>query len=1577
MTAALATTMAWAQPVTYTTRGGQIKAGVVVISPTMGTVAPHIWSNLDRANGVKPAEWSFVNPLAEGQVSVRTFNRWSAFGSAPIGTRTTKNFASYWEVWLNDVSEEDLTQYDVLAMSPAAGFQLNTVQREKLRKFVDKGGILWLEMSQGGTDVNVSTPLPFAFRTDANTAVLNLSHPILSSPNIITVNDYNRMTGLAPRMSMGRFAAGDLGGAAPFLAGMVGNSLSWDVPVSSLFGAGQGYVVMGKSGDGFMVITGQGAQRYLNLGWDPVSGLVNNTNFVSPGPSGENSYNSASKLAVNILSLPATYGQPAAGSRKSSSVPVTVGAPALRQYETAQNHSPQNVPVLFDGRVVTTTGGVVRVYDAKPNRDLDKDNIGNPDDGVIDPAGSAVDLVWQSQALGTLSAPAVTEVPNSELGFIQQVWVSDNNGQTHVFNLSNTGGAVAPAVTIPTPPNVQSATTAPVIHDDLVVVGGEDTSGNGALWSIDLRRPSSVGVNVTGAPWLLFGNGSLRIPTSSPAVGYIPIADSSSASDLVAYIPTAPAAVGSQPASISSIWMGAKGEAPTSVSLTGNQLTIATRASQQRLPLAGPVATDQGVGLNLHIVNPLTGSEATPTEIATWVAGIAYNTPSQGQYIVTLSGAGLASGIDWDGTATPGVGNDDASFRTDYYIDWSGPTTSSAGTRNYIRGSVNMIDQATPTRVIVGSPALTPNGFLGVSVRNTGNLATTGSGGTFYIFKEEGRGQFLVRTRYELNNQINTIAVRGNGNFTYPDAITDEDNINVALPFLNERVRDMRFVDGPAVRGGLMYVTAAGTKLLSAFGNAPADTSVLLAFDAEPGPAEFDVVIETNAQGEPQTNVVLRQPDVARSPDMTNPTAFAALNSNSFQIEALENTNGMARVILNSLASSASGTLNSCLTNNLPVIVRRGNQTENIVEPELSSGAGGFSGGNARGTFNSLAWYIVMNGMRATCSPVVTGNTVYVGGTSILPGLVSVGPSFPLPTNGLIFGFDATVAGNDPFLKSTTARPWVSQYWTLDGALAAFDFANARPADGFRWPQLRGITQFDDFRIRLLQASISSADMLSLTAGDGSIATASSDALNVFSRSDFLIVDSGRIGRFDSSGNPLWLLEKTLYAGPNQPISAASQTRRLSEPHRVYPDGQAGYVIVDSGNDAVLRIDSSGREIRSITKVRMHPQLRPDGSSPNENLQLRNPRDVLFYSTYRTAAEVASFFPGETLELPATDEKWDHYLIADGGNNRVIEVIDRYRMDAQGRILGLVRYGDPDNEVGPFTTAMGVMFWHTPEELSGKRYFYNTLSRKTIADGVGGSKTVFALGFNNIEPSKRSLGLDTAGVPSQDNPGGFGGVVLFDGNATSVINEFNMPPINAGTYVGDTGGGVYNWALPTVNDPTRPRKISGLQSATLSYVSTGPGTFQVTVMLAMQGGLFELVDTDPSPTAENWDVRWMLPTEAYRFMRRPGTGPWGAGQLQSNPSQFRPMYARRLDSGDVLMVNGYFGTFFNLGSNNPFTGEVVLVDGSFAAAGAPVNTPGYNINRLNLGFNSLSVLLEMPPIQGARGIVNPVFAERQ
>jgi hypothetical protein len=144
------------------------------------------------------------------------------------------------------------------------------------------------------------------------------------------------------------------------------------------------------------------------------------------------------------------------------------------------------------------------------------------------------------------------------------------------------------------------------------------------------------------------------------------------------------------------------------------------------------------------------------------------------------------------------------------------------------------------------------------------------------------------------------------------------------------------------------------------------------------------------------------------------------------------------------------------------------------------------------------------------------------------------------------------------------------------------------------------------------------------------------------------------------------------------------------------------------------------------------------------------------------------------------------------------------------------------------------------------------------------------------------------------------------------------------------------------------------------------GTPRIAIMFTDATGVYEVTQTVANGP---WVVNWMLPNNVYRFMRnRPGAPPTIFG---SNPLSVRPNYARRLDSGEVIVVNGYVGRRIN---GTDFSGEVVQVDGE---PYDPATNSGFGFNRPNLGFNFASVRFELSTPTETRSLYQPVFADRR
>ena len=1570
LAAVLAAALATSQPLPYAQSRTTIKAGTLLIeSQRVGfgagvpaNVAPHLWSNLDQDSIAKPASWTFDNPLGQSAMTADAANRWGATPGAGFfpspGNQLKKSDAAYWEIQLSLTSEDSLSQFDVLNLTVNGNLSLNTTEREKLRRFVDQGGVLWVDLvNDAGLTVDLANGLPYGFDWAVSVQPIeaNLLHPVLSSPNPIRLSDLELMS-----------YAGAIGQIVTLPIDIsalpVSPLASWVTPDSRrlepVAGNNSGRTIsVAQLGEGYIVVTARGVTATLNRGVvgsqpPPRTPQVNRA-FMGLEPVFDDAYGAAAKFAINVISLATSYSTPGASSRHSGGSAVTVDAPMLMRFAApfgAGAFTPGKPAVIFKGYIVTTAAGRVTVFDADPSRDTDRD--GDPDDGIPDPLGVGTDVIWQSVDLGTLSSPTVVEVPSTVLNdpstglAVNQIWVTDSSGTVRVFNLDTTPMVgVVPLASIGPPSGLPAGAAGEphsvTVHESMVVVAGSRaTDGLGRLWIIDLNTATVL--SSTNA-WALFGVSQFLPSSASATVGYIPVADSPGALDRVIYVPQQPPTLGPpRPASLTSFWLGARGEQPIRVTRLGPTVVrLATRASQQRLPLVFGGGSSS-YGLKITLLKP-NGDPFTLGEMQTVFSGTLSNPGTPGEIDVVL----LAPGPwDYDGTTTPGDPTDDVGWRVDYTLDWGqigalgGPSPAA-----FVRGNIEFPDTVANTRQIVGGAALGPQGniFVVTAAPGAGDI-----GSTLFNLVEKGRGDFRLIYRYDLYDALTFNINQGaspTDTIALPPSFVDEDVLLTDLPFLNTQINSLKFVGGPAVRGSTVHCVAKGVK----FGGI--EVTVVMAFEANPGPLEFSV------EGT-STNFTILQPDVSRSVTKTAPTTFSDMRSNQFTAERITGQNRV-RIVIDNAMTNTRGRIGDSISSSLPVMIRRNGQTDTLVEPETpgTTSYGAFPG-LAGGKFTPLIWYAVLNGYGATTAPVVTGDTVFTAGASMLPSLLSGGPP---STNGLMYAISAEISPNDPFLRANSVRPWHQQLTTVVKASPApGDFI---AADAIKWPQFRGAKDFDDIRIRILQAALPDSSAISLAVGYGALAVTSSSNLYGFARSDFYVVDEGRVSRFDSSGNPLWSASQTLNAGVNQPSGGSSSGVRLSRPTRMYPDpsGSNGFWIVDSGNDRVTLVDAAGRELRTIKGFRLDPIFVPQGMGDSEAKTLRDPRDVYVFESKVTAAN-------NPLSNPQPLELWRHVIIAEAGNNRVVELVDRFALDpASGRVIGIVSYNDPNFGV---QQALGVLVWHTPEELSGKRYAYNSVAFTFVDDGAGGRRRVVALGFGNVEPGRASFGLDTA-PQDLDVSSGYGGIVLYDGANSRVITSFAKPAIPAGAYLAETapGSGVFDFLTPA--EPAEPEhKVAGLTSVSLRYINTVVGP-RLSVMLTSSTGIYELVQPDLTQP-DQWAVNWMLPFEAYIGMRRPRTaGPYSQLQIGDNPQKFQPQYARRLDSGEVLIVNGYMGRRWNA---TEFFGEVSLIDGRTGGAG---NTPGYDILRPNLGFNSLSVVYELPPVQGIRGITRPVYAERQ
>ncbi len=1477
----------------YARRTDTVRAGVVLLdgqrrAGVPANYFPYVWYNLDQNKTAKPAGMQFANPRAASVATQAISARWNAIASivggpgVALGERLTKRYGAYWEVSIANTSEEQISDYDALYLAFDQDAQLSTFERERLRKFVDQGGVLWVEVMPGGTGNSPTNGLPIPIRLRPvvpSTYGLDLTHPLTRSPNRISPTEFQALgqgSGLA---------------ALPFTLAEAG----WDVLTASMATIGadstklrtvvsdaSGTLGVAGLGDGFVVVSTRGESWSLNRGTIGGGAPGANAQSIAAEPIRDAFANAAAKLALNLIGLRSASGSVSGGSQKVSSTAVEVGAPLLRSFiapaTTASNE--YRPPAVYKGLLVVTSGNRVYVFDANPSSDVDGD--GDPDDGTRDFAqGRGYDLLWASDtAPGQLSAPTVAEVGNSAVR--DQVLVTTANGTLLAYDLYNFGpdGRVrenaSPIYQVSPPGGAATGAEpyAPTVHEGIAFIA--DTTGTSnkvaRVWMVDL----ATGTNVrTLSEWVCGGPGTnlIREAGGAPTVGYIPIRDNSGGLDRVVYVPTKPRQGGSGPsatAGMTSIWVGTRGESPSDWSVrdvgSNKELVVTTRAALQGLPVHRPTAPDS-LGVKLTLLRP-NGEPYTAAEMANILTGT-----------VTQASGTLIFGVKGTAVIPPDTG-----VRVDYTIDWG--TGNPGVTNQLVRGQLYFPDDADLQRVVQPSIALAPNGNL---------FVVTGSPdkhGSLFAIREEGRGTFELLYKWDLYPE-HTIRLNQARPFTNRETLIDEDGVSALVgPFLTGKLTNFSFRSGPAVSGDTVYVIASARK------NIFIDIAVVLAFDANPLPREIQV-------GQIPDRFSIVQPDIARSPDKGDPRTFNSFQMNQFRYE------GNATVRFDNLMTTNRGPITNALSTSQPIIIRRAGAPDQVVEP-----------GEAGGRWDPLRWYMVMNGYRNFSPPFVTGGVLYMAGDSMIPSLFENGFSGP-PTrrDGLLFGLYAKFSPNDAFLIPNSVKPWMKQATTLK----VIGPGQVEPNPNLLWPQYRGNTSFEDFVIRFNQTLLKgSNDGLGVVGGEGGVYAWTSAGTYGFRKADFIVADEKRVGRYDPIGNPEMIVDKTYQAG-EAGENAATNRVDLVRPTRAYPIGANELLIVDTGANRILRVDATGREIRSLNSFRVDPAHVPDGFQANGPTTFSRPRDVVAYSTYEASPSGVS--------NPRPLELWQRYVVADSGNHRIVEIADRYEVDPVSRTV-----------IGPI--ALGTLVWHTPAPFSGKRFEYTSVSRAYVEDALGG-RYVVAAGISNARPTYADFGFAApAGV--REEASGNGGVVLFDGANSQVIGDLLLPAIPAGAFYVEGQG--------FVSDPraSRVKTLQNLNSATIrmSYVGGNP---VLTLLIADGSGVYEAMQAAPGV----WAVSWMLPREAYLALRRDGSG----NPLNVNPRDFNPVFARRLDSGDVLIVNGYAG---RTRGDDRFLGEVLQIDGD-----------AYNLTAPNLGFRLSSIMFELPPIQGARGLSNPIFADRR
>ena len=743
------------------TAGAPLTAPANATPPAAPDPSPYVFYLFNQRTDVKPFGWNVVNPQAPSIVSAATAQRWTAYS---IGQSVTQDMAAYWEVPLSDTSSAQLQQYDVLYL-PLGGTLL-PADNEKLRRFVDGGGQLWIESDPhvtpappnpgtlGGLpaffNVSVATSgttngpaLPGAFSTGF------LRHPILSQPFLMSYDDLlglgvtpgnslsdasgffgdALLSGTATSVSVSQYGAGqivacalDVGGAINDFAGALANS-------SPAFPYNSG-PFCGSPGTAHALSTANG---FINTSAAPTADL---------------------RFLANLIALAGTHpNENKTGRQNASSNDLASFAPAWTYPVTPPSTTPANPPpgaaVWGNWVYVTTYGagangatGTLHAFDAYPAEFLTA--IGQADDGKAAyqdfSLGKPYDEVWSADVGPNASAPTVASSGGST-----SVYVEKADGSVQPFDavtgaagvVLTTGTAVTTGLTSYPSQNIVNA-PAPVISNGQIYAGQPNS---------DLLVGPVAGGPGVRAP--LAPTTTTEAVCGSPSVGVL--ADGDMTNDLVAIVPTTQ--------NLYTLFLGARADLLQPVSGAASGYNV----NRSRLRL-----------FNLKL-------PTTPPD------------PNAQAYTFSGNPSGLSSGggssPDFNGTPPSGVGTAvygdyDADLTLSYQTNGNsnGQTLNLNSIYDFSYGEQQANGGGNSLQAVVSAPATDRNGDLYYTV----------NAGSSYLFGVHEDPQFQnVRLKFR---------------FRLPqtgESVTDGDGV------VYDSLQGYQFVGAPVVdSNGLIYVAA-------------------------------------------------------------------------------------------------------------------------------------------------------------------------------------------------------------------------------------------------------------------------------------------------------------------------------------------------------------------------------------------------------------------------------------------------------------------------------------------------------------------------------------------------------------------------------------------------------------------------------------------------------------------------------------------------------------------------------------------------------------------------------------------------
>lgn len=1447
---------AQADAVHYTTQTRQVKACVLVSTACSRVVngvvvknnpVPYLFYALDSRGDYKPAGWQFVNPLAPSTITQDIYNRWQvrqvnpdpAFqngtpqsllfrGGAPV----TKNMGAYWEEDLDTISQQALNSYDV-AFLPLQGGRLGTStiqfdenEIEKLRQFVDAGGILWVENdgAAGFTTDGGNFLFPLNLSTTPDSPALTILQPLSTlfhDPFALSAADTQNF---AHTFNGGVFTAVDVHYMSPVL------------------GASVPFVYAGNYGAGHILLSGVGIAAAINgaLGAPNPSNVTGSLNDGAvSGDSVVAVPTAPLKFAYNTVAWSGAMPAANANAHRESSTQEIVGQNLETSWATVplNNFSNPGSGVAVDKSVAAFVDGNngLHVYNLHPGQALTGYSLFS-DNGIQDFVyGTPYDEIWNAFLgnSGRYATPLLIPFTNPSTGQNSELCAVTNSlGVTGVFNalpgfpgplqssssllfsvgqagqantsIDDTTNLLAP-LPVPGPAYADGVLFAPVYNN-----ANGDAGHAWHVAAIDLQ-----GSIAAGQPVNAFSNNALGMapsvnssalatglsePVGPLAVGWVPNPQTGSTDELV-YVATQVLSNGT-PATQSrlvGLWFATKNEPLQPVDApdaNGLHYKFEPHGARAWVPW---YVTPPGnnVSLDLTPVVHITETDATTGNI---IDVKSYRLSTSGS-IFSVSytgppppdGTGSPTGHQIMITFSPGngVGNSQNIIRSvsvDYTLDWpadpiNGVNVLPQDMQNLVlRSSFGLYPQSSVSspHFLIGGPILDNQGavlFASSPQGLTDKIMQPGAVLPDRIYSITG--VYPTQTGPSANTVVNWMfsPMYGgtfDGNTIHPRLVYVDPTTNTSVP-----IAQFRVVGQPALANGTIYAVG-----VAADANGDKFTAILALN------SQVNSVISLNppilyktSPTAPPVQLEVQQPDFVNSgttpayitlPAGTGYTLVTETDPKSGQVFAT------AINILNMEPVNGVDAFNTAL----PIFISVGNTA---VRQPIYNSAG-------YGPLDNLAWYLLIPNF----------------GTQ----------ARPLPTSG------PTVAAQTLY------------YGTANGLLAALDLNAA---------------QQGKISVRYISTLLNPANGTPLVqpiinapaVADGVVAVGTGAGIAGLTNQLTIVADAGRILAVDGSGSAVRSLNTTTaVANTGSTISTVKVPFR--NPSSISLLGVGNYVVADTGNNRVVVFDQAGTVQQEITAFNNDIQA----LRPGEPLALNHPTDAQIYTDSQSNGTITILSRLTNVTYSYTGPYYAvHYVIADAGNYRALEIVDVFNPNT-GQYVQL----QPNNNNYPAVTMYHQVIFTTRSlgEQNGS-YRYRTIQQ--FVDPTNPQQIDMVAAVSEV-----SLPTVAGGQTVGDSSGNQEGL----GGALMILSRYNYFGPN-----GNTDGNV----IASISR----LKLYNAQGQFVAYVPvsnpvffhafayTDPKTGNRTIryLLADNAGCYELA---PDTNGQDLDIVWQLTDADYYYL---------------------------------------------------------------------------------------------------------------